>query len=125
MQDVQFTRLYVDSAGESHFEEMAYRLDPEVTSPALFAATLAPAAECRIVGATPAWEGSQPHTSPRRQVFCTLRGEYEVTASDGTIRRFPPGRLLLLEDVRGKGHTTRLTGGGDLLVLVVTLGDEA
>ena len=37
---------------------------------------------------------------------------------------FPAGRLLFLEDVIGKGHMTRLTGGGDLLVLVVTLGDK-
>lgn len=125
MQEIHYARLYTDSAGESHFEEVAVQLGPSADSPALFAMTLAPAAACRVVAASATWEGAELHTSPRRQVFCTLRGEYEVIASDGTMRRFPPGRLLLLEDVRGKGHMTRLTGGGDLLVLVVTLEDEA
>jgi hypothetical protein len=121
MQAISYTRLFVDATGESHFARVEAELAAETDSPELRALAIGPAVECRVVGASPFWEGSQPHTSPRRQIFCTLRGEYEVTASDGTTQRFPPGRLLLLEDISGKGHTTRLTGGGDLLVLVVTL----
>jgi hypothetical protein len=123
MQTISYTRLYADAAGESHFERVEAELAPEGDSPEFQAMALGPAAQCRVVGATPAWKGSEPHTSPRRQVFCTLRGEYEIGASDGNSQRFPPGRLLLLEDTTGKGHTTRLTGGGDLVVLIVTLAE--
>jgi len=59
----------------------------------------------------------------RRQLFCTLRGEYEVTTSDGTTRRFPAGSLLLLEDTTGKGHATRITSEEDALVVAVALAD--
>ena len=55
-------------------------------------------------------------------MFCTLRGEYEVTASDGEVRCFPVGSLLLLEDTTGKGHASRIVGG-DVLVLAVALAD--
>lgn len=65
------------------------------------------------------WAGDVPHPTPRRQVFCTVRGEYTITASDGATRRFPPGAVLLLEDTIGKGHATRILD--ELLVLVVAL----
>jgi hypothetical protein len=54
-------------------------------------------------------------------LLCTLRGAYEVTASDGMVRRFPVGSLLLLEDTTGKGHLTRSVGDDEMLVLSVTL----
>ena len=72
----------------------------------------------------PDWDGSTPHPAPRRQLFYTLRGAYEVTASDGTVRSFPAGSLLLLEDTTGAGHTTRAVGDGDVLIAAVTLADR-
>jgi hypothetical protein len=48
-----------------------------------------------------------------------MRGEYEITASDGTTRRFVPGSLLLLEDTSGQGHATRIIA--DALVFTVAL----
>jgi uncharacterized cupin superfamily protein len=50
-----------------------------------------------------------------------MRGECEVTASDGTIRRLTVGELLLLEDTSGKGHSTRVLGTDDLLLFFVAL----
>ena len=76
---------------------------------------------CSLVGAPTDWGGDVPHPSPRRQLFATLAGDYEVTASDGTIRRFSAGSLLLLEDTTGKGHSTRILG--ETIVLAVALAD--
>jgi hypothetical protein len=64
---------------------------------------------------------SSPRPAPRRQVFVTARGEYEVTAGDGTIRRFPEGSVLLLEDTTGAGHSTRITSGEECIVFAVGL----
>ena len=59
----------------------------------------------------------------RCQLFCTLRGKYEVTASDGMTRRFSTGSLLLLEDTTGRGHSTRITCKEDAPVVAMALAD--
>jgi hypothetical protein len=126
MQHARYTRLYEDSSGESHFEDWEVELSPlDFAPPAapLFVAKFLPTGESLWVGAGRDWHGETPHPSPRRQIFCTVQGEYEVTASDGTVRRFPPGSVLLLEDTEGKGHSTKIVSEGDTLVFAVTLED--
>lgn len=92
-------------------------------APALHVAQLLPAAQCFLVGVPTDWGGDVPHPTPRRQLFCMLAGEVEVTASDGEVRRFSPGALLLLEDTTGKGHSTRVLSSEPHLVLGVALPD--
>jgi hypothetical protein len=116
--------LFADEKGESHFEEINVELesvDFAPPAPPLHFAALFPASRCGFVVAPPEWGGQIPHPSPRRQLFCNLRGEYEITASDGTTRRFPAGSVLLLEDTSGKGHSTLITGDEDTLVVAITL----
>jgi hypothetical protein len=114
-QQATYTRIFTGSDGESHFEECSVELLPaEFAPPAgpLNVLKLAEsAAAVSLVGALPDWNGAIPHPSPRRQFMCTLTGAYEVTASDGAVREFGPGKLLLLEDTHGKGHTTRAPAG--------------
>ena len=47
-----------------------------------------------------------------------------MTVSDGAVRIFPVGSVLLLEDTHGKGHSTRITSDVDILVFAVTLADN-
>lgn len=127
MRQVSYVQLFADEHGESHFAEVEVDLAPaEFAPPAapLHVAALFPATSCGLVCGPPDWDGSTPHPAPRRQLFCTLRGEYEVTASDGAVRSFPAGSLLLLEDTAGAGHTTRVVGEGEALVASVTLADR-
>ena len=84
---------------------------------------LFPAARCFLLSGPADWAGDAPHPTPRRQLFCFLRGELEVTASDGETRRFVPGAVLLLEDTTGKGHATRVVGGAEFLILGVALAE--
>ena len=124
MQRAQYVRLFADEQGESHFEDVEVTLEPfEFAPPAapLNIAALFPAERVGFVGAFPDWDGQSPHPSPRRQLFCNLQGEYEVTASDGTTRRFPAGSVLLLDDTSGTGHTTRITSEENALLVAVTL----
>jgi hypothetical protein len=126
MQTATYTRLYADEKGESHFEDLEVELAPvDFAPPAapLNIARFLPAAGSLWVGAPVGWAGQTPHPSPQRQIFCTLKGEYEVTASDGGVRRFPVGGVLLLEDNWGKGHSTRITSKEEALVFAVVLAD--
>ena len=86
MQKARYVRLCSDEAGASHFEDVEVSLDPvgfAPPAPLLNVAALFPASGCAFVGGPPEWGGGVPHPAPRRQVFCTLSGTYEVTASDG------------------------------------------
>ena len=53
-----------------------------------------------------------------------MQGEYEITASDGAVRSFHAGSVLLLEDTDGKGHSFRVTGNDDALIFAVVLADS-
>jgi hypothetical protein len=127
MRQAGYVRLFADEHGESHFSDVEVDLAPtEFAPPAapLHVVALFPATSCGLVCGPPDWDGSTPHPAPRRQLFCTLRGAYEVTASDGAVRSFPAGSLLLLEDTTGAGHTTRVIGAGDVLIAAVTLANR-
>ena len=124
MQHARYTRLYADAAGETHFTEVEQTLTPQdfaPPAPPLQIAALFPATRCGFVGAAVDWDGIIPHPAPRRQLFCTMQGTYEVTVSVGEVRRFPPGALLLLEDTTGKGHATRIVSEEEVLIFSVAL----
>lgn len=122
-----YTRLYADDQGESHFADIDVELtavDFAPPAPPLCLSPAMPASQFRFLGAAADWDGSIPHPSPSRQVFTTLSGTYRVTASDGTVRDFPAGAVLLLEDTTGKGHSTRIVGGEPAFALVARLPSE-
>jgi hypothetical protein len=50
-----------------------------------------------------------------------MSGELEVEVSDGEIRRFSAGSLVLLEDTTGKGHLTRVVGSTGVDAVFVQL----
>ncbi len=127
MQHAKYTRIYADESGESRLEDAEIALVPvDFAPPAapLNIARFLPAAQSLWVGAPVGWGGEKPHPSPHRQIFCVLQGEYEVTVSDGTARRFPVGSVALLEDTWGKGYSTRVTSKDDVLIFGVVLSDS-
>jgi hypothetical protein len=128
MQQASYTRLYADESGESHFEELTVALLPVDFAP--------PAAPLNIaqflgtetslwLGAPVGWAGETPHPSPQRQIFCVLEGEFEVTTSDQSVRRFAAGSVLLLEDTWGRGHSSTVVSAGDALVFGVVLANAS
>ena len=78
-----------------------------------------------IFGVGPGWGGETPHPTPHRQIFCVMRGVVEVTVSDGEMRAFSPGDLILLDDAAGRGHSTRVVGSDDLVLFGVVLADQS
>ena len=127
MKHATYTRLYADDSGESHFEELEVALaSVDFAPPAapLNIAPFLPTAESLWIGAPVGWGGDTPHPVPRRQVFCTALGDYEITASDSDTRRFPPGSVFLLEDTYGKGHSTHIISEEGALVFAVVLAES-
>jgi hypothetical protein len=73
------------------------------------------------IGAPTSWKGDANHPAPRRAIFVTVRGEYQVTTSDGGIRRFPAGSVLVVEDTTGVGHSTKITSDDPCYIFCVGL----
>jgi hypothetical protein len=115
---------FTDDRGRSRFEDLAIDLSPGFSAPPAQPLHQAPflAAEGTFwIGAPTDWQGDVPHPAPARMVFLTVQGEYEVTVSDGTTRRFPPGSVLLLEDTTGEGHSTNMISADTTIGFAVQL----
>lgn len=111
---MKYTRIYNDSEGESHFEDVAVGLDPVDFAPPAPPLNLStPVAAERVVlcAVEPTWYGDW-HPAPQRQFYFQMSGVLEITVSDGETRRFEAGALVLLEDLSGKGHRTRVVSHG-------------
>ncbi len=110
--NVKYTRLYADDHGISHFQGLEFDLsEADIAPPAapLNVSSLFAAAQCLFASVPQNRDGGW-HPAPRRQFWLQLAGELEIEAGDGERRRFRPGSIVLLEDVSGKGHVTRVVG---------------
>ncbi len=120
---MHYVRIYTDDLGESHMEDVTVELfERDFAPPArpVHVGAPIPAAQIVFFVAQPGWDGSW-HPTPRRQYFAQLAGEFEVEVTDGTVRRFGPGDVALLDDVTGRGHETRVVGDSEARGMFVQL----
>ena len=117
------TRLYTGDDGQSHAMDtgVAWR-------PAKLRAELSESEAVKVTAAQflrwPrgfVWEG---HPASKRQYVVIVSGRGEVDVAGGKKVELAPGRVLLAEDVTGKGHITRVGPDEDLVMLLVPLAPE-
>ena len=65
------------------------------------------------------------YNATRKQFVITLRGEVEIEVSDGEVRRFGPGSVLLAEDIDGRGHKTRVLSAGPAFGIALPVAVQA
>jgi hypothetical protein len=120
----QYVRLFSDSNGVSHFsdEQISFKLVnfAPPAPPISVSEILMTSGEAFIISSPSGWYGDW-HPVPRRQLFFTLYGELEVEVSDGEIRTFKPGSVLLGEDTIGKGHISRIISEERVYMVVIPL----
>jgi hypothetical protein len=120
-----YTRLFADDAGESHFEDITVELalaDFAPSAPPMGVSSSMPATQSAFIGGPAGWTGDW-HVSSAQNLFVVLSGEWEIEASDGTVRKFSSPDVLLAEDTSGKGHRSRVISQEDSLALVVQLAE--
>ncbi len=97
------TRIYADKAGLSHFEDMDIETVP--SGPLGLMSSPLPVSSMILRENAPGY--AYPwHVAPCRQYIVMLEGFVDITVSDGTVRRFGPGTILLVEDTFGEGHSS-------------------
>ena len=122
MLKTRYVRLYAGADGESHFSDEEVELRPvnfAPPAPPLNLSAYTPVKQFALLHGPHRWVGDW-HPAPMRQFMIWLSGEAEIQVSDGEVRRFKPGSLLLMENTVGKGHVTRAVAG-DVTVAVVQL----
>ena len=101
---MKISRIYPDSDGETHFEE----IDIPLKDSGLIGMTSVLQKATGIIFRETSADYDFPwHNAPRRQFVIILEGEVDFTVSDGETRRFGGGDVVLLEDTSGKGHYSK------------------
>lgn len=100
--------IYVDDAGESHWRDIEVEWIEERNFSKLSARLPATGI---IFRETAADYDLDWHPAPRRQYIINLDGGVRITASDGQAREIGAGEVVLVEDIRGKGHLSKSIGG--------------
>jgi hypothetical protein len=101
---MNFTRLYSDENGDSHFENVEVALEDMGIIGKLSANYKVNDLVFRENESNYDWDF---HTARSRQFIVLLDGEIEIETSLGNKLRFKGGDVLLVEDVEGKGHRTK------------------
>ena len=128
MTNYSYVRTYADADGESHFEDVVGDMVPtDFAPPAPPAHTGGDRSATQAVffSAPAGWDGEW-HPAPARQFMVMLKGQFTGQVSDGEIRTFNPGDILLVEDTTGKGHyTTTPANSEENLVFVTQLSEDS
>jgi quercetin dioxygenase-like cupin family protein len=113
----------MDRNGNSHFKdgEVGFELvNFAPPAPPVGLTSYTPASQLVFFKTPSGWYGDW-HPAPKRQFFCCLSGEFEITASDGETRVFRAGEVFLLEGTSGKGYKSKVTSKEDFIAAIVQL----
>lgn len=116
-------RLYTASDGQTHTENVEVKFSPTTLYPKAEASEAVKVSEAQFFR-LPKGEVQNWHKPAHRQYVVTLSGRGELEIAGGQKIALSPGRVVLLENVTGKGHVTRSTGSEDLTFFIVPLATQ-
>ncbi len=122
---VTVTRIFTGSDNQTHAEEVPVKLDPRAGA---FERWLAESEAVKIDSLrfrreSPGYVNDW-HPAAGRQYVITLSGKGEIEVTGGQKFLLEPGRVMLAEDVTGKGHKSRTVGSQDWVSVHVFLPDR-
>jgi hypothetical protein len=115
---MKITRIVSDKDGESHFEEIDIPLKDAGDIGSL--SEIFPVTGI-IFRETDGDYDYNWHNAPCRQFILMLDGSVEIEVSDGSIKKFHSGDILLAEDTTGRGHISRAVNRQPRKSVFVTL----
>jgi mannose-6-phosphate isomerase-like protein (cupin superfamily) len=120
---LKYVSIYTDADSQSHFgeAELTFQLMAYAPpAPPISVSELFNAEGVSFISSPSGWFGDW-HPAPHRQFIFILSGELEVEVSDGEIRKFAPGDIILVKDTKGQGHISRVVGNERAYLAVVPL----
>jgi hypothetical protein len=117
---MKYVRLTADKNGNSHFEDATLKLDEadyRPPAPLVFVSHAFQTDGIQFIRLPADWSADAIQV-PKKQFLICLKGQLEVTATDGKTRSFGPGDAVLMEDGDGNGHRTSVKGGECLAAVI-------
>lgn len=106
-------RIYTGTDGLSHVEDIAL----DATS----VMEKVTGVEVRV---SPPGRFSDWHVGPQRQYIINLSGSGQLEVAEGKVD-LPPGSIEYIDDLTGKGHTTRVTSAEDRVSIWLKFEDQS
>lgn len=109
---LRFLKLCPGEAGVSRFGQVEIEVALRNFAPPALpfgVSPLEPATQCGFLNLPVGWVGEM-HPSPIRMWIFVLSGTMEFEAGDGEVVAISPGSAMLLEDLTGGGHSSRVIG---------------
>ena len=116
---MNIVRLYTGRDQKSHFEEIELKFggDQKILT------TEPRQANSAVFRCVPPRTVLERHPAPRRQYVVSLSGAWEIEASNGVVRTFKAGDVMLADDTSGEGHISRVVGSEPHVFMTVPLAD--
>ena len=92
-------RMYTGEDNETHIEELSLTSHPEIGP--------LQTVNGMQIQQKAGGEYMECHQDPNRRGRLAPAGAVRLAVGDGTVHKFGPGDVRLIEDVTGHGHTTR------------------
>ncbi len=122
---MRYVRLFADTAGESHWQDVDIDLEERVFAPPAAGIEVSdpvPATQTFFLRLKAGWN-EPAHPTPKAQRLICLGGTVRVTASDGDTRDIGPGDVWEMSDTHGKGHHTAVISDVDFTCVMVQLAE--
>ena len=112
MSSIDYLRIFADDEGCSRFDRGRIELatnDYAPPAPPLKTSEAGQADNCVFLELPAGWYGDW-HPTPARQWLILMNGSCEFEAGDGERAIREAGDVVMLDDLTGKGHQTRVLG---------------
>ena len=117
---LKYVKIYADENRETHFQDMEALLkntDYAPPAPPIAVSPHQTATGTVAIGFPPGWFGDF-HPAPKCQWMVITSGVLEIGVSDGEKRTLPAGTIAYLEEAGSKGHSTRVIGDKQSILMV-------
>ena len=121
MGSIEYLRIFADEEGCSHFESKTIDLEAkDYAPPAPFLNTsiMASADNSVFLELPTGWYGDW-HPTPVRQWLVLMSGMCEFEAGDGEKVTRKAGDVVMLDDLIGKGHQTKVLGDESVRIVAI------
>jgi hypothetical protein len=112
LSSIEYLRIFADEEGCSHFETKTIDLEAKdyaPPAPSLNTSIMASADNSVFLELPTGWYGDW-HPTPVRQWLVLMSGMCEFEAGDGEKVTRKAGDVVMLDDLIGKGHQTKVLG---------------